>query len=116
MKLLFIEYPQCSTCKKAKQWLENNRLDFQDRNIVSETPTEEELKKWIKESEIIINKLFNTSGLKYRELKLKEKLTTMEDKEKIKLLASDGMLIKRPILIGKKIHIGFKEKEWEEEL
>ena len=112
---IFIEYPKCSTCKKAKQWLENNNISFQDRNIVTETPTEKELETWIKKSGYEIKRFFNTSGLKYKELNLKEKLSTMSDKEKIKLLASDGMLIKRPLLVtNEKIYIGFKENEWEE--
>ena len=115
MENLFIEYPKCSTCKKAKEWLEKNNIKFQDRNIVSETPNETELETWINKSGYEIKKFFNTSGLKYKELNLKEKLQTMNDKEKIKLLSSDGMLIKRPLLITKeKIYVGFKEKEWEE--
>ena len=93
MKNTFIEYPKCSTCKKAKKWLEENNIEFVDRNIVSETPTIEELTEWIKKSKQDIKRWFNTSGLKYKELKLKEKLTDMSDKEKIELLASDGMLI-----------------------
>ncbi len=117
MKNIFVEYPKCSTCKKAKQWLEKNNIQFQDRNIVLETPTEKELYKWIKESGYEIKKFFNTSGLKYKELNLKEKLEKLSDKEKIELLASDGMLIKRPLLITEnKIYVGFKEKEWEENL
>ena len=115
MKNIFIQYPKCSTCKKAKQWLEKNNISFQDRNIVLENPTVEELETWIKKSEYEIKKFFNTSGLKYKELNLKEKLPTMSDKEKIKLLASDGMLIKRPLFITQeKIYVGFREKEWEE--
>lgn len=115
MKNIFIQYPKCSTCKKAKQWLEKNNISFQDRNIVLENPTVEELETWIKKSGYEIKKIFNTSGLKYKELNLKEKLPTMSDKEKIKLLASDGMLIKRPLFITQeKIYVGFREKEWEE--
>ena len=115
MENLFIEYPKCSTCKKAKKWLESNGIDFKDRNIVEDTPTKEELKKWIEESGQDIKKCFNTSGLKYKELNLKDKLPSMSYEEKIELLASDGMLIKRPLLITKnKILIGFKQKEWEE--
>lgn len=111
---IFIEYPKCSTCKKAKKWLEDNDIRFVDRNIIEETPKEKELEKWIKNSEKDIKKWFNTSGLKYKELKLKEKLNIMTESEKIELLASDGMLIKRPILISDKgIAIGFKEIEWE---
>ncbi len=114
---LFIEYPKCSTCKKAKKWLTENNIEFQDRNIVENTPTEKELEKWIAESKKDIKKFFNTSGLKYKELNLKEKLPNMTDSEKIKLLSSDGMLIKRPLLIsGNNILIGFKEKEWQEML
>ncbi|MCI8291288.1 MAG: arsenate reductase family protein [Clostridia bacterium] len=113
MKNIFIEYPKCSTCKKAKKWLEDNKIEFTERNIVTETPTVEELTKWIRESKEEIKKWFNTSGLKYKELNLKEKLLTMTDTEKIELLASDGMLIKRPLLISDKgIFIGFKEEKW----
>lgn len=113
MKAIFIEYPKCSTCKKARKWLEENQIDFIDRNIVIDTPTVEELTKWIQISGQEIKKWFNTSGLKYKELKLKDKLMTMTDEEKIRLLASDGMLIKRPILISdKSIFVGFKEDNW----
>ena len=111
MKNLFIEYPKCSTCKKAKEWLNKNNIEFNSRNIVTETPTEKELQQWIKESKLEIKKWFNTSGLKYKELNLKEKLQTINEEEKIKMLTSDGMLIKRPIVISEKgIYIGFKEK------
>lgn len=113
MKNVFIEYPKCSTCQKAKKWLEENKIEFTDRNIVTETPTEKELTDWIKKSDLDIKKWFNTSGLKYKELNLKEKLLNMSDKEKIKLLAGDGMLIKRPIMISDKgIITGFKEDNW----
>lgn len=113
MKNIFIEYPKCSTCKKAKKWLEENNIEFVDRNIIIETPTIEELNKWIEKSGQEIKKWFNTCGLKYKELNLKEKLADMNDKEKIELLASDGMLIKRPVLISDKgIFIGFKEEMW----
>ena len=111
---IFIEYPKCSTCQKAKKWLDENKIKYEDRNIVEQVPTVEELTKWIKQSGHEIKKFYNTSGLKYKELQLKEKLPTMQDKEKIQLLASDGMLIKRPLFITDKvILIGFKEKEWE---
>lgn len=110
---IFIQYPKCSTCQKAKKWLESNNITFQDRNIIEETPTEEELKEWIEISGQDIKKWFNTSGLKYKELNLKEKLANMSEKEKIKLLSSNGMLIKRPLLISnKEILIGFKEEKW----
>lgn len=115
MKNIFIEYPKCSTCKNAKKWLKENSIDFEERNIIEETPTEEELKEWIKRSNKEIKKWFNTSGLKYKELNLREKLPNMTDEEKIKLLASNGMLVKRPLFISDKtILIGFKVKEWEE--
>ena len=113
--ILFIEYPKCSTCKKAKKWLIDNNIEFEDRNIVENTPTEKELRKWITDSKKDIKKFFNTSGLKYKELNLKEKLPNMTDNEKLKLLSSDGMLIKRPLLImDNKILAGFREKEWED--
>lgn len=114
---IFIQYPKCSTCKKAKKWLENNKIEFIERNIISETPSIQELTEWIKKSEQDIKKWFNTSGLKYKELNLKDKLVNMSDEEKIKLLASDGMLIKRPLLITDKGNfIGFKEEIWKEKL
>lgn len=113
MKNILIEYPKCSTCKKAKKWLEDNNINFEERNIVTQTPTIEELTQWISKSGKEIKKWFNTSGLKYKELNLKEKLIDLNNEEKIKLLASDGMLIKRPLLItDKEIYIGFKEEQW----
>lgn len=115
MKIIFIEYPKCSTCQKAKKWLESNNIEFEDRHIVEETPTIKELQKWIPASNKEIKSWFNTSGLKYKELNLKEKLLKMTEEEKIELLASDGMLIKRPLIISNdKILIGFKEQEWKE--
>lgn len=115
MKNLFIEYPKCTTCQKAKKWLEENHIEFEDRNIVVETPSCQELKSWITRSGLDIKKWFNTSGLKYKELKLKERLLTMSDEEKINLLASDGMLIKRPIFVSDNgIAVGFKEEIWKE--
>lgn len=114
---LFIEYPKCSTCRNAKKWLEDHKIEFVDRHIIENNPTEEELTKWIKESKKDIKKWFNTSGMKYKELNLKDKLVNMSEKEKIKILASDGMLVKRPILItDKEILVGFREAEWEERL
>ncbi len=113
MKNLFIEYPKCSTCQKAKKWLEENKIPFEDRHIVENNPTKEELSAWIKRSNKEIKRWFNTSGLKYKELNLKEKLSNMTEEEKIKILASDGMLVKRPIVISDKgILVGFKEEEW----
>ena len=115
MENLFIEYPKCSTCQKAKKWLQDNKIKFEDRNIVEDNPTVEELKRWIRLSGKDVKKWFNTSGLKYRELKLSQKLNNMTDEGKIDILASDGMLVKRPIFISEKgILIGFKQEEWEE--
>ena len=117
MKILLIEYPKCSTCKKAKNYLESHDISFDDRHIVEQNPDEKELKQWIKQSGLPIKKFFNTSGMKYRELELKDKLPTMSEDEQIALLATDGMLIKRPFLISKEFVLtGFKEKEWEEAL
>ncbi|MGN1299883.1 MAG: arsenate reductase family protein [Clostridia bacterium] len=117
MPVLFIEYPKCSTCQKAKRWLQENNIKFEDRNIVEQVPTAQELERWIKQSNKEIKSWFNTSGLKYRELNLKEKLPTISDEEKIELLTSDGMLIKRPILvIDNKVLVGFKPDEWKNTL
>ena len=115
MKNLFIEYPKCSTCQKAKKWLEENKIEYVDRNIVTETPTKDELKKWITKSGLDVRKFFNTSGMKYRELNIKEKIKDMSEDEIYELLASDGMLIKRPLFISDTLILkGFKEKEWEQ--
>lgn len=115
MKNLFIEYPKCSTCQKAKKWLDENNIEYVDRNIVTETPTKEELKKWIPKSGLDVRKFFNTSGMKYRELNIKEKIKDMSEDEIYELLASDGMLIKRPLFISDTLILkGFKEKEWEQ--
>lgn len=114
MENIFIEYPKCSTCKNAKKWLQENNIQFIDRNIVEETPTIQELYKWIERSGQEVKKWFNTSGLKYKELNLKEKLVNMTEEEKIELLSSDGMLIKRPLFISDKgIFIGFNQELWE---
>lgn len=113
--ILFIEYPKCSTCRNAKKWLDENNVSYQNRHIVENTPTTSELTTWIKMSGLEIKKFFNTSGLKYKELGLKDKLPTMSDSEKINLLSTDGMLIKRPLVIGENfVLIGFKENEWKE--
>ena len=111
--MLFIEYPKCSTCKRAKKYLEDRGIAFQDRHIVEENPTEEELAKWIRMSGLPAKRFFNTSGMKYRELGLKDRLPDMSEEEQIRLLAGDGMLVKRPLLIdGDRILVGFKEKDW----
>ncbi len=117
MKNIFLWYPKCTTCQKAKKWLEENNIQFEERHIVENNPNKQELKEWIKKSDYEIKRFFNTSGLKYKELKLKEKLPNMSEDEKIELLASNGMLVKRPIFISdNNILVGFKEKEWEEKL
>lgn len=111
--MLFIEYPKCSTCRRAKKHLEDAGIAFQDRHIVEENPTEEELTKWIGMSGLPVKKFFNTSGMKYKELGLKDRLPDMSQEEQIRLLAGDGMLVKRPLLIdGERVLVGFKEKEW----
>ena len=113
--MLFIEYPKCSTCKKAKKYLEEHGIEFEDRHIVEENPTKEELAEWIRISGKPVKKFFNTSGMKYRELGLKDKLPQMSEEKQIELLASDGMLLKRPLLIdGEMVLTGFKEAEWPE--
>lgn len=115
--VLFIEYPKCSTCQKAKKWLEAHGVAFEDRHIVEQNPTEEELRQWTERSGLELKRFFNTSGLKYKELALKDKLPVMGHEEKIRLLATDGMLVKRPLIIGEDfILVGFKEKEWEDAL
>ena len=114
-KILFIEYPKCTTCQKAKKWLVGNGVEFEDRHIVEENPSVAELRKWAVASGLELKKFFNTSGLKYKELGLKDKLGAMSDEEKLELLASDGMLVKRPLVVvdgGKKVLVGFKEDEW----
>ena len=115
MKKLFIEYPKCTTCRKAKKFLTENNVDFEDRDIVLNNPTEEELGKWIELSGLEIKKFFNTSGVLYREMNLKDKLKDMSQEEMIKLLASDGKLVKRPLLITEeKVLVGFKEETYKE--
>lgn len=115
MKYLFIEYPKCSTCQKAKKWLEDKQVDFEARHIVENTPTKEELKDWMARSGLEQKRFFNTSGLVYKSMNLKEKLETMTEEEKIELLAQNGMLIKRPLLVCEEfVLIGFRESEWAE--
>lgn len=114
---LFVQYPKCSTCQKAKKWLEANDVEFVSRHIVEENPKADELVFWIKRSGLPVKKFFNTSGMKYKELGLKDKLPTMSSEEQIALLASDGMLVKRPLLIdGDTVLVGFKEEQWVEVL
>ena len=111
--MLFIQYPKCSTCQKARKWLEGHGATFTTRHIKEDAPTIEDLEVWHERSGLPLKKFFNTSGLKYKELALKDKLPMMSDKEQLALLASDGMLIKRPILIGDDfVLVGFRETEW----
>lgn len=113
----FIEYPKCSTCIKAKKWLEEKGYEFQDRNIKEENPTAAEIKEWYEKSGLPLKRFFNTSGMLYKEMGLKDKLPDMTEEEQIALLATDGMLVKRPIIVTDKVVLtGFREKEWEEKL
>jgi arsenate reductase len=115
--MLFIEYPRCSTCRKAKKWLDEHEIEYEDRDIVKDNPQKEELKEWYEKSDLTLKRFFNTSGKVYRELKLKDKLPDMTEDEQLELLATDGMLVKRPIIVSDNyITTGFKEKEWEENL
>ena len=112
--MLLIEYPKCSTCQKAKKWLQERKVTFETRHIVEQNPSVEELRGWVAKSGLPVRRFFNTSGMKYRELELAKKLPDLTVEEQLKLLASDGMLVKRPLLITEKgICPGFREKEWE---
>lgn len=113
--LLFVQYPKCSTCRKAKKWLDEHNIEYDERHIVEDNPQADELKEWWEKSDLPLKRFFNTSGMKYRELKLKDKLPDMNDDEQFDLLATDGMLVKRPIVVGDDfVLVGFKVKEWEE--
>ena len=112
--MLFIQYPPCSTCQKAKKWLDAKGVAYTDRHIREQNPTYEELKAWYEISGLPLKKFFNTSGLKYKALNLKERLPAMTEEEQLRLLASDGMLVKRPLVIkGDTVLVGFKEAQWE---
>ncbi len=114
MKILFNEYPKCSTCKKAKKWLDDHEIRYDDRHIVENNPSKDELKVWLAKSNKPVRKFFNTSGRLYRELGLRDKLDSMSEDEQLEVLASDGMLIKRPLVVGDDFVLsGFREKEWE---
>lgn len=111
--MLFLCYPKCSTCQKAKKWLEENGVAFDERHIKEANPTVEELTMWYQKSGLPLKKFFNTSGLQYKALKLKDKLPGMNEEEQLALLASDGMLVKRPVLVGDNfVLVGFKEADW----
>lgn len=115
--MLVLVYRKCSTCMKALKWLEENNVEFEERPIKEENPTYEELKEWYKKSGLPLKKFFNTSGLSYKEMQLKDKLPNMTEEEQLKLLATNGMLVKRPLVVGEDFVLtGFKEKEWEEKL
>ena len=112
--MLFIQYPPCSTCQKAKKWLDARDIAYTDRHIKEQNPTYEELKHWYEISGLPLKKFFNTSGMLYKSLNLKEKLPTMTEEEQLRLLATDGMLVKRPLVIKcNTVLTGFKEAEWE---
>lgn len=115
--MLFIEYPKCTTCQKAKKWLDDNGIIYEDRHIKEQNPTYEELKLWYSESGLPLKRFFNTSGLLYKSMGLKDKLPSMSDEEQLQLLATDGMLVKRPLIISDDVILtGFREKEWGEKL
>ena len=115
--MLVLVYRKCSTCQKALKWLEEHNIEFDERPIVEENPTFEELKTWYAKSGMPLKKFFNTSGLLYKDMGLKDKLPTMSEDEQLKLLATNGMLVKRPLVVGDDFVLtGFREKEWEEKL
>lgn len=115
--MLFIEYPKCSTCQKAKKWLDDNGFAYESRHIKEQNPTYDELKEWYEQSGLPLKKFFNTSGLLYKSMSLKDKLPTMRDEEQLRLLATDGMLVKRPLIISDEVILtGFRQKEWEEKV
>ena len=115
--MLFLHYPPCSTCQKAKKWLDERGIGYEARHIKTDNPSYEELKVWYSRSGLPLKKFFNTSGLKYKELGLKDKLTTMTEEEQLRLLAADGMIVKRPLVVGEDFVLtGFREKEWAEKL
>ena len=112
--MLFLEYPPCTTCKKAKKWLDDNGVAYEARHIKENNPSYEELKSWYEKSGLPLKKFFNTSGLQYRALELKDKLPSMSEEEQLRLLASDGMLVKRPLVVtDDAVLTGFKEADWE---
>ena len=114
IRMLFLEYPKCSTCQKAKKWLDEHQISYEDRHIVENNPTFEELKGWYERSGLPLKKFFNTSGMLYKEMKLKDKLSEMSEEEQLKLLATNGMLVKRPLIVdGDRVLTGFKMAEWE---
>ena len=110
----FVCYPKCSTCQKARMFLEQNGVVFEERHIKEQNPTKQELRQWYEQSGLPLKRFFNTSGLQYKALSLKDKLPTMTEEEQLELLATDGMLVKRPILLtGERVLVGFRQPEWE---
>lgn len=115
--MLFVHYPKCTTCKRAKKWLDEHQISYEERDIKEHNPSLEELKEWYQRSGRPLKRFFNTSGMLYKEMKLKDKLPEMSEDEQLALLASDGMLVKRPIVVTEdQVLVGFKEAQWEEEL
>ena len=115
--MLFIHYPKCTTCQKAKKWLDEQNINYTERHIVEDNPTYDELKIWYLKSGLPLKRFFNTSGLMYKEMQLKDKLPSMSEEEQLQLLATNGMLVKRPLVIAEEtILVGFKEAEWKENL
>ncbi len=115
--MLFLQYPKCSTCQKAKKWLDEHHIEYTDRHIVEQNPSYEELKEWYKKSGLPLKKFFNTSGLMYKDMQLKEKLPLMSEDEQLQLLATHGMLVKRPLIIADEyVLVGFKEAEWADKI
>ena len=117
MSYLFLEYPKCNTCRNAKKWLDEHQVAYEDRHIVEQNPTKAELKDWHARSGLPLKRFFNTSGNIYKEMSLKDKLPSMSEDEQLALLATDGMLVKRPLVVGDGFVLtGFKEAEWKEKL
>ena len=115
--MLFLHYPKCTTCQKAQKWLDSKNISYTVRNIKEENPTQEELRAWWKQSGLPLKKFFNTSGMEYRALGLKDRLASMSEEEQLALLATSGMLVKRPLLVGENtVLVGFQEARWEEAL
>lgn len=115
--MLFIHYPKCTTCQKAKKWLDTHQIIYTERHIAEDNPSYDELKDWYAKSGLPLKRFFNTSGMLYKEMQLKEKLPAMSEEEQLRLLATNGMLVKRPLIVdGDKVLVGFKEAEWEEYL
>ncbi len=115
--LIFIEYPKCTTCKRAKAWLDEAGIEYTDRNIKDENPTIDELREWYAKSKLPLKRFFNTSGMLYKQMSLKDKLPQMSEEEQLELLSTDGMLVKRPIIINDDtVLVGFRQDEWEQKI